>query len=83
MRLIGNGETGYGRLTHRDDAKESGTIKQLNDEKILLDKRLILAGADRATREMLTIFRDDPIEGPLQRHQWVSGQDLPRRILRK
>lgn len=44
-----------------------GTIKQLNDEKILLDKQgLILAGADRAIREMLTIFRDDPIEGPLQ-----------------
>ena len=27
---------------------------------------LILAGADRALREMLSIFRDDPIEGPLQ-----------------
>ena len=44
-----------------------GAIKQLNDEKVLLDKQgLILAGADRALREMLTIFRDDPIEGPLQ-----------------
>ena len=44
-----------------------GVIKQLNDEKILLDKQgLILAGADRALREMLSIFRDDPIEGPLQ-----------------
>jgi hypothetical protein len=44
-----------------------GAIKQLNDEKILLDKQgLILAGADRALREMLSIFRDDPIEGPLQ-----------------
>ena len=44
-----------------------GSIKQLNDEKILLDKQgLILAGADRALREMLSIFRDDPIEGPLQ-----------------
>ena len=44
-----------------------GAIKQLNDEKILLDKQgLILAGADRALREMLLIFRDDPIEGPLQ-----------------
>ena len=44
-----------------------GTIKQLNDEKVLMDKQgLILAGADRALREMLTIFRDDPIEGPLQ-----------------
>lgn len=44
-----------------------GSIKQLNDEKVLMDKQgLILAGADRALREMLTIFRDDPIEGPLQ-----------------
>jgi hypothetical protein len=44
-----------------------GTIKQLGDEKILMDKQgLILAGADRALREMLSIFRDDPIEGPLQ-----------------
>jgi hypothetical protein len=44
-----------------------GSIKQLNDEKILMDKQgLILAGADRALREMLSIFRDDPIEGPLQ-----------------
>ena len=44
-----------------------GTVKQLSDEKVLLDKQgLILAGADRALREMLSIFRDDPIEGPLQ-----------------
>ena len=44
-----------------------GTIKQLGDERVLLDKQgLILAGADRALREMLSIFRDDPIEGPLQ-----------------
>jgi len=44
-----------------------GSIKQLNDEKHLTDKQgLILAGADRALREMMLIFRDDPIEGPLQ-----------------
>ena len=44
-----------------------GTIKQLSDERVLLDKQgLILAGADRALREILSIFRDDPIEGPLQ-----------------
>jgi len=44
-----------------------GSIKQIGDEKILMDKQgLILAGADRALREMLSIFRDDPIEGPLQ-----------------
>ena len=44
-----------------------GAIKQLDDAKLLMDKQgLILAGADRALREMLSIFRDDPIEGPLQ-----------------
>ena len=44
-----------------------GTIKQLNDEKNLMDKQgLIIAGADRALREILLILRDDPIEGPLQ-----------------
>ena len=36
-----------------------GAIKQLNDEKHLIDKQgLILAGADRALREILLIFRD-------------------------
>jgi hypothetical protein len=44
-----------------------GAIKQIEDKKILQDKQgLILAGADRVLREMLSIFRDDPIEGPLQ-----------------
>jgi len=44
-----------------------GAIKQLNDEKHLTDKQgLILAGADRALREVVLIFRDDPIEAPLQ-----------------
>ena len=44
-----------------------GAIKQIEDKKILQDKQgLIFAGADRALREMLSIFRDDPIEGPLQ-----------------
>ena len=44
-----------------------GAIKQIEDKKILQDKQgLIHAGADRALREMLSIFRDDPIEGPLQ-----------------
>ena len=44
-----------------------GAIKQIEDKKILQDKQgLNLAGADRALREMLSIFRDDPIEGPFQ-----------------
>ena len=43
------------------------TMTEIEDKKILQDKQgLILAGADRALREMLSIFRDDPIEGPLQ-----------------
>ena len=42
-------------------------IKQLADEKHLTDRQgLILAGADRSLREILLIFRDDPIGGPLQ-----------------
>jgi hypothetical protein len=44
-----------------------GAIKQIQDEKYLSDKQgLILAGADRALREILLIFKDDPIEQPLQ-----------------
>jgi len=44
-----------------------GAIKQINDEKYVSDKQgLILAGADRALREILLIFKDDPIEQPLQ-----------------
>ena len=29
-------------------------------------KGLVMAGADRAIRELMFIFKDDPIEGPLQ-----------------
>lgn len=29
-------------------------------------KGLLMAGADQAIRELLAIFKDDPIEGPLQ-----------------
>ena len=44
-----------------------GAIKQIQDEKYLSDKQgLILAGADRSLREILLIFKDDPIEQPLQ-----------------
>lgn len=44
-----------------------GAIKQIQDERYLSDKQgLILAGADRALREIVLIFKDDPIEGPLQ-----------------
>jgi hypothetical protein len=44
-----------------------GAIKQLHDEKFIADKQgLILAGADRALRELLLIFKDDAIEQPIQ-----------------
>ena len=44
-----------------------GSIKQIQDERYVGDKQgLILAGADRALREIVLIFKDDPIEGPLQ-----------------
>ena len=44
-----------------------GAIKQIQDERYVGDKQgLILAGADRALREIVLIFKDDPIEGPLQ-----------------
>ena len=44
-----------------------GAIKQIQDERYVSDKQgLILAGADRALREIVLIFKDDPIEGPLQ-----------------
>ena len=48
------------------------------DEKHLTDKQgLILAGADRALREFLLIFRDDPIEESLQ----VASMGVWTRIL--
>ena len=58
-------------------------IKQLADEKHLTDRQgLILAGADRALREILLIFRDDPIEGPLQEASMgVWTKNPSRRII--
>jgi len=44
-----------------------GAIKQIQDERYVGDKQgLILAGADRALREIVLIFKDDPIEVPLE-----------------
>jgi hypothetical protein len=43
-------------------------LNKFNDEKYLSDKQgLILAGADRALREILLIFKDDPIEATTTR----------------
>lgn len=44
-----------------------GTIAQVDSFVSSKDRKgLLLAGADRALRELGSIFKDDPIEGPLQ-----------------
>ena len=44
-----------------------GTIAQVENYTTKKDRKgLLMAGADQAIRELLTIFKDDPIEGPLQ-----------------
>ena len=44
-----------------------GTISQVDSFVSSRDRKgLLMAGADRALREVASIFRDDPIEGPLQ-----------------
>ena len=44
-----------------------GTIAQVDNFVSSKDRKgLLLAGADRAIRELLSVFKDDPIEGPLQ-----------------
>jgi len=44
-----------------------GTIAQVDLFTSAKDRKgLLLIGADRAIREMISIFKDDPIEGPLQ-----------------
>ena len=44
-----------------------GTIAQVELFTTNKDRKgLLMAGADRAIRELLTIFKDDPIEVPLE-----------------
>ena len=44
-----------------------GTISQVEDFTSMKDRKgLLMAGADRAIRELMFIFKDDPIEGPLE-----------------
>lgn len=44
-----------------------GTIAQVEMSTANKDRKgLLMAGADRAIRELLTIFKDDPIEVPLE-----------------
>lgn len=44
-----------------------GTINQVEQYTSVKDRKgLLMAGADRAIREIMFIFRDDPIESPLQ-----------------
>lgn len=43
-----------------------GTINQVETYSSAKDRKgLLMAGADQAIRELLSIFKDDPIEGPL------------------
>lgn len=44
-----------------------GTIAQIEQSTSNRDRKgLLMAGADRAIRELMTIFKDDPIEFPLE-----------------
>ena len=44
-----------------------GTIAQIEQSTNNRDRKgLLMAGADRAIRELMTIFKDDPIEFPLE-----------------
>lgn len=44
-----------------------GTINQVENYNSNKDRKgLLMAGADQAIRELMMIFKDDPIEGPLQ-----------------
>ena len=44
-----------------------GAIAQIDQFTASRDRKgLLMAGADRAIRELMFIFKDDPIEGPLQ-----------------
>ena len=43
------------------------TIAQIESFNASRDRKgLVMTGADRAIRELLSIFKDDPIEGPLE-----------------
>ena len=44
-----------------------GTIAQVEEFTSIKDRKgLLMAGADRAIRELMFIFKDDPIELPLE-----------------
>lgn len=44
-----------------------GTIAQVEEFTAIKDRKgLLMAGADRAIRELMFIFKDDPIELPLE-----------------
>jgi hypothetical protein len=47
---------------------EHGLVKHQIDKftSVRDRKGLLMAGADRAIRELMFIFKDDPIEGPLE-----------------
>jgi hypothetical protein len=59
-------DTGVARIAAMEKELR-GTIAQIESFTAAKDRKgLLLAGADRAIRELMFIFKDDPIEGPLQ-----------------
>ena len=59
-------EVGVARIAAMQKELRS-TISQVESYTANRDKRgLLLAGADIAIRELLSVFRDDPIEGPIE-----------------
>ncbi len=59
-------DSGVARLAAMQKELRS-TIMQIESSSASRDKKaLLMTGADRAIRELLSIFKDDPIEGPLE-----------------
>ena len=58
-------DVGVARIAGMEKELRS-TISQVEQFTNVKDRRgLMMAGADQAFRELMSIFRDDPIEGPL------------------
>lgn len=59
-------DSGVARIAAMEKELRS-TINQVEQYTSMKDRKgLLMAGADRAIREITFIFRDDPMEGPLQ-----------------
>lgn len=59
-------DSGVARIASMQKELRS-TIAQIESFNTARDRKgLLMTGADRAIRELLSIFKDDPIEGPLE-----------------